>query len=195
MTAAAASSLIDRAPQNLHIPLGGMAPVRVNPPHRARIPRLDMSRLLLGVGVVASAVGLWLLVAPAPVSVSLVGDRLEVGGMILTAVAPTAQSQPLRYEGDASYVLAEHTDGSAVAAAAWISGGVRSTGVCRLRRQGVRLIDECTFAVGGGHLTSVDVLDPARGPVWQRTYGDGGRATIGVLPEGGAVPVPFPIGR
>ncbi len=195
MTAAAECSLIDRAPQNLPIPLGGMAPVRVNPPHRARLPRLDMSRLLLGVGVVAGAVGLWLLVAPAAVSVSLVGDRLEVGGMVLTAVGPTARSQPLRYEGDASYVLAEHADGSAVAASAWISGGTRSTGVCRLRRQGVRLIDECTFAVGEAHLTSVDVLDPARGPVWQRTYGDGSRATIGVSPDGGAVPVPFPIGR
>jgi hypothetical protein len=44
-------------------------------------------------------------------------------------------------------------------------------------------------------MTSVDVLDPARGPAWQRTYDDGARATIDVSPDGGAVPVPFPIGR
>ena len=115
--------------------------------------------------------------------------------MVLTAVGPTAVSQPVWYQGDASYVLAEHTDGTAAAAAVWVSGGTRSTGVCRLHRDGVRLIDECAFALGSTHMTSVDVLDPARGPAWQRTYGDGARATIDVSPDGGAVPVPFPIGR
>ena len=195
MTAARATPLIDRTPQNLPVPLGGLAPVRVTPPRRERGPHLDASRLFLGVGALCGAIGLGLLLSPASVSVSLVGDRLEVGGMVLTAIAPTAPSQPVRYQGDASYVLAEHRDGTAMAAAAWMSGGTRSTGVCNLHRDGIRLIEECTFALGTAHLTSVDVLDPASGSVWQRTYGDGGRATIGVSPEGGAVPVPFPIGR
>ena len=195
MTPVRATPLIDRAPQNLPVPLGGMAPVRVNPPRRARVPRLGLTTLLIGAGAVSGAVGLGLLAATPSVSVSLVGDRLEVGGMVLTAVGPTVESHATLYSGDASYVLAEHSDGTAAAAAAWALGGARSTGLCSLHRDGVRLIDECVFALGGARLTSVDVLDPALGSTWQRTYSDGGRVTIGVAAQGGAVPVAFPIGR
>jgi hypothetical protein len=58
-----------------------------------------------------------------------------------------------------------------------------------------RLVDECTFMLSTGRLTSVDVLDPASGPQWQRTYDDGVRASIAVSSDGAAIPVPFPIGR
>jgi hypothetical protein len=67
--------------------------------------------------------------------------------------------------------------------------------MCRLHPDGVQLIEECAFAIGGARLTAVDVLDPARGSAWQRTYEDGSRTTIAITPNGGAVPVPFPIGR
>jgi hypothetical protein len=71
----------------------------------------------------------------------------------------------------------------------------RWSGVCNLHAVEARLIDECTFTVSTGRLTSVDVLDPAGGSDWQRTYDDGVRATIAVSPDGAAVPVPFPIGH
>lgn len=64
-----------------------------------------------------------------------------------------------------------------------------------LHPEKARLIDECTFTVGTGRLTSVDVLDPASGSQWQRTYDDGVRASIAVSSNGAAIPVPFPIGR
>ncbi len=70
-----------------------------------------------------------------------------------------------------------------------------STDVCDLRRDGARLIEQCTFGAGPSPLTSVDVLDPAVAEGWQRTYSDGARVTIAVSPDGGAVPVPFPIGH
>jgi hypothetical protein len=99
------------------------------------------------------------------------------------------------YSGDASYVLTEHGDGSATAAAAWVASGANLSGVCTLRPVEARLIDECTFTMSSGQLTSVDVLDPARGQEWQRTYDDGVRASIVVSPDGSAIPVPFPMGR
>lgn len=190
-----ATAMIDRDPQNLPVPLGGMTPVRVIPSRRRRGVRCDLARLLVLSGVVTGAAGLALLLAPPHVAVSLVGDHLEVGGMVLTAVGPTGTSRPARYQGDASYVLVERRDGTAAAAATWASGGTSSTGVCRLHRDGLRLIDECAFTLSSARLTSVDVLDPARGSTWERTYGDGVVARIDVSPDGGAVPVPFPIGH
>jgi hypothetical protein len=127
--------------------------------------------------------------------VSLIGDRLQVGGMELTATGPQVPFQPVRFQGGASYVLLQRSDGSASAGAAWVSGGTTSTGACGMRREGVRLIETCSFVSGENPSTSVDVLDPAIGPVWQRTFGDGARATIAVSPDGSAVPIPFPIGR
>ncbi len=64
-----------------------------------------------------------------------------------------------------------------------------------MRRDGALLVDECAFTSDDARFTSIDVLDPARGAGWQRTYGDGARVTIAVASDGAAVPVPFPIGR
>jgi hypothetical protein len=124
------------------------------------------------------------------------GNRLEVGGMTLTSVGSPRGSGPVLYQGGASYVLAEHSDGTTTAAAVWSSGGVTSSGVCHEHPAGVRLIDECRVTSSdGAALTCVDLLDPARGSAWQRTYDDGFRVTIAVSPDGAVVPVPFPIGR
>jgi hypothetical protein len=193
VTGQQAGGVIDRDPQNLPVPLGGMAPVRVLRRRRPRPLRAQYPPVLIAVGVLAGAVGMILLLLPSPVAVSLFGDRLQVGGMVLKEVG----SGPgvWRYAGDASYVLAEHADGSAAAAAAWTTSGSTSSGVCTLRRAGARLLDECTFTSTAGTLTSVDLLDPATGSGWQRTYADGTRVTIAVSSDGGAVPVPFPIGH
>jgi hypothetical protein len=193
VTSKRSGGVIDRDPQNLPVPLGGMAPVRSMPNRRHRRLRVHEAAVLSALGATAAVVGLILLLIPSPVAVSLFGDRVDVGAMVLKE----AGSGPgvWRYEGEASYVLAEHADGSASAAAAWMSSGSRSSGVCALRRAGTRLLDECAFTSSGGRLTSVDLLDPATGSVWLRTYADGTRVTIAVSPDGGAVPVPFPIGR
>ncbi len=195
MRAARAAPALDGDRQNLPVPLGGMTPVRVYPRRRLLGRHARLRVPILGVGVVCGVFGLAMLLAPPALAVSLVGNRLEVGEMVLTSSGPVAPARPVLYQGEASYVLVERADGSATAAAVWVSGGVASTGVCRLHRDGARLVDECAFASGADRSTAVDVLDPARGPAWQRTYADGVRATIPVSPDGSAVPVAFPIGR
>jgi len=131
-------------------------------------------------GTLAAAVGVALLLAPEQVTVSLFGDRLTVGGMVLREVGSGSTATLRRYDGDASYVLAEHADGTVSAAAVWASAGLDSSGLCKLRHDGARLVEQCTFRGGSLHITSVDVLDPAAGPGWQRTYSDGAHATIAV---------------
>lgn len=149
--------------------------------------------MVLCVAALCGVIGLGMLVAPQTVAVSLFGDHLEVGGMTLREVAPAAQLR--RFAGEASYVLAERGHGTATAAAAWTSAGTQSHGLCALQPQGVLLVEECSFVLGVQHLSSVDVLDPAGGSAWQRTYSDGTRATIEVAANGAAAPVPFPVGR
>jgi hypothetical protein len=83
--------------------------------------------------------------------------------------------------------------GSAVAGSSWTSHGSTSSEVCHVIAPGRTLIDECIFHVAEGTLTSVDVLDPASGDAWQRTYGDGVRVSIAVSTAGTAIPVPFPM--
>ncbi|MGH7722842.1 MAG: hypothetical protein ACRENL_08445 [Candidatus Dormibacteria bacterium] len=170
-----------------------MAPVRVRRRRPRRGLRARAAALVLGAAIGCGAVGLTLLAIPPPVGVSLIGDSLEVGSMSLREIGPIAGSRAILYGGAASYVLDERGDGSAVASASWSAAGRISSGVCHLRPEAARLIDECVFTGRSGRLTSIDVLTPSAGPDWQRTYADGARATIAVAPDGAAVPVPFPI--
>jgi hypothetical protein len=185
---------IDRHPQYLPVPLGGSAPVRVQPPRRRRVVGAHLQTLVSVAGIGCAAVGLGLLASP-PTAVYLTGDRLQVGGMVLHTVGPIAGVQTVLFGGDASYVLAEPGNGSATASAAWMTSGGLSAGVCHLHPAPARLIDECKFALSTGQLTSIDVLELSQGAQWQRTYGDGVRVSIAVPSDGAAVPVPFPIGH
>jgi len=193
--AAEAASLIDRATQNLPVPIGGVAPVRVNRRRRRRVLRGCARAVASAVGLAAAVAGAVMVVAPKTDSATLVGHQVEIGGMALLEVGPLPSGQGVLYGGAASFVLSQHTDGSAVAAASWRSLGSRSSGICHVIAPGRTLIDECTFDVPGGTLTSVDVLDPASGGAWQRTYGDGVRVSIAVSTAGTVIPVPFPIGH
>jgi hypothetical protein len=187
--------LIDRTPQNIPLPLGGMAPVRVRRSARTRAIRTRAHVVTAGAAVCCAAAGVTLLAAPTTVPAALLGGRIEVGSMSLREVGAAPQTGTFLYGGDASLALTERGDGSARASAAWIADGALSSGTCDLRRDGSRLIDDCSFTGPPGTTTSVDVLDPARGAGWQRTYRDGARVTIAVPADGAAIPVPFPIGR
>ena len=195
MTPRRAQGLIDRDPQNLPVPLGSGAPMRVQRPRRHREIRSLARALVIGVAITCAVVGVALLAVPQSIAVYLLGDRLTVGSMVLREAGPLRGTEATLYDGDASYVLTEPGNGSARAAAAWTSSGATWSGVCNVHPDDARLIDECTFTVSTGRLSSVDVLDPAGSPNWQRTYDDGVRATIEVSPDGAAVPVPFPVGH
>jgi hypothetical protein len=185
---------IDRHPQHLPVPLGGSAPVRVQRPRRRRPIRAHLPTVVLLAGIGCAAGGLAQLASP-PTAVYLLGDHIQVGSMVLHLVGPIGGAQATLYGGDASYVLNEPNNGSAIAAASWVASGRVSGGVCHLRSAAARLIDECTFDLRAGRLTSVDVLDLSTGSHWLRTYADGVRVTFAVSPDGAAVPVPFPIGH
>lgn len=187
--------LIDRDAQALPVPLGGGTPVRLVRRRRRRLLRRHGEAMATIVGCVAGLTGAALLLAPAPVSAYLGGDGIHVGTMTLAPMRPGPGGSALLYSGDASYALSEPGDGTARASAAWMENGVMRTATCTLKSEPLRLIDECTFDVGSGEQTSVDILDLRAGSTWQRTYGDGWRVDISVPPAGAAVPMPFPIGR
>lgn len=195
MAGAPRSRLIDRDRQNIPLPLGGMAPVRMHSAGRGRGIRTFAEAVVLVIAVCAALAAMVLLLLPTTVGASLDGGRLDVGSMVLTQVGTVPQTSTILYGGDASYALIERGDGSARGAAAWTSSGIVSSGLCDLRRVGLRLVEYCTFTGAPVGITSVDVLDPASGPDWQRTYADGVRVTIAVPPDGAVIPVPFPIGR
>lgn len=178
------------------MPLGDSAPVRVQRRRRRRVIRAHLRTLVLFAGIGCAGAGLALLASPPPPAVYLVGDHLQVGDTILHPVGPIGGAQTMTlYGGDASYVLDERSGGSATGAASWVASGRMSAGVCHLRTAAARLIDECTFDVAAGRLSSVDVLDLSNGAQWVRTYDDGVRVTIAVPPDGAVIPVPFPIGH
>jgi hypothetical protein len=187
-------TLIDRDPQNLPVPVGGMTPVRI---HRARGHRpvgVSIAPIAMGAGFAAAAAGAALLLFQAPVQVSLLGGHVQVGSMVLSQISSSSAGMSV-YGGDASYALFEPGDGSARAAASWASDRGVWSGLCRMRAQGGLRVEECSFHTPTGTVTSVDVLDPAVASGWQRTYGDGVRVRIAIPPDGAAVPVPFPVGR
>ncbi len=190
-----ARRLIDRDAQALPVPLGDGTPVRVARQRRRRLLRRHGDAVAMMVGCLCAVAGAALLGTPTPESAYLSGDRVHIGAMTLAQVSPRVPAGTLLYGGDASYALSEPGDGTARAAAAWVEGGAMRTGVCNLRSESLRLIDECTFDVGSGELTSVDVLDIGAGSAWHRTYADGRQVDITVPPDGAAVPMPFPIGR
>ncbi|HEX4579217.1 MAG TPA: hypothetical protein VH498_04360 [Candidatus Dormibacteraeota bacterium] len=187
--------LIDRDAPALPVPLGDATPVRLARRRRRWLLRRHGPTAAAAGGCVAAVAGAMLLLLPAPVSASLNGDRVEIGAMTLGRVAAGADARTVLYGGDASYALSEPGDGTARAAASWMAGGVMRTAACTLHRAPLRLVDECSFDVGSGALTCIDVLDLRGASTWQRTYSDGQRVEITIPPAGAAIPVPFPIGR
>jgi hypothetical protein len=187
--------LIDRDAAALPVPLGDATPVRLVRRRRRWLLRRHGPTVAAATGCVAAVAGAVMLLVPAPVSASLNGDRVEIGAMTLGRVAADVEPRARLYSGSASYALIEPGDGTARAAASWMAGGVMRTATCTLHRTPPRLVDECSFGVGSGALTSIDVLDLRGASTWQRTYSDGERIEITVPSAGAAIPVPFPIGR
>ena len=189
------ASLVDRRAQNLPVPLGGIAPVHAVKRRRRHMLRRLAPAVAVAVGVASAAAGHAMLAVPSPNAVSRQGSRLDIGAMVLHRVAVFAGTHTELYGGDASFALNEQADGTVVAAAAWWSAGQVDTGFCRLSTAHRRAIDECSFVMPRGTMTSIDVLDLGQGHAWQRTYADGVRISIAVSNSSTALPVPFPIGR
>ena len=181
---------VERRSQNIPVPLGGMSPVRAHRKSHVRVRRLLPAAALI-VFVAAAAGGL-LLVLPAEPSAGLDGNAVVAGGMTLKRV-PSPPGVML-FSGDASLALSEQA-GAVLVAAAWDGPAGAEAGRCTARTAGRLLVADCSFTDPTGRRTScVDVLDPSRGPEWQRTYSDGRHVAIAVASGAAAIPLPFPVG-
>jgi hypothetical protein len=185
---------VDRTAQNIPLPLGTFAPAH-RPARRRTRHAPDVRRIAAGAGVLAFITGITLIGWPEPAGVYLAGGSVHVGAMTLTDAGPSPSARIRVYQGSATYVLLERGDGSAEASAAWFVDHRTWGGRCALRSNASRLVEECWFETAQGSVTSLDVLDPADGLGWQRTYSDGAHVVINVPPGGAVVPVAFPIGR
>lgn len=185
--------LVDRSPQTLPIPIGGMAPVwAARRPSPGRRLLRALPTVMLAMGSAAAATGVLLVGLRGPVAVYAAAGSLHVGGSVLTLLRST--STATLYDGDAAYLLTE-TGGATVAEAAWTAGGDHRSGSCMMRREGTLLVATCRFVADGRTTTAVDSYEVAGGGSWRRTYDDGQQVSIAVPDGATVVPVAFPVGR
>lgn len=190
------SGLVDRRPQNLPVPLGGMAPEH----DLRRVSSLQViwrrwwHHLAITAGIVCAVLAA-LLVALAPPG--LVYERagaVHVDQVVLSSAGRLPETGATLFTGAASYLLVERPDGSARASAV-STGSSHLRATCELRSQPQLLTEHCRFNVDSRTFSADDVLDLRTGSGWRRAYSDGRHVAIGVPPEGAVVPVPFPIGH
>ena len=70
---------LDRAPQHLPVPLGGLAPAHRNEPRLSRTWRVQQTRIISAGGLMLGLVGGWLAVATPAISVYADGSSDEIG--------------------------------------------------------------------------------------------------------------------
>jgi hypothetical protein len=192
--------LIDRNPRNIPLPISGFAPVRQKrrPPGLLKFWRRNAAVIVTALGLLGALVGALITISQPPVPVYSAGGGIHVGSTVLTHPADNGGLPADRelFTGTASYILRFAPDGTEKAAAVTLAHGGEVTGSCVMAPPAAdRLTEHCTFTVEGKALSSDDVLLFDRSGYWSRTYGDGATVRIGVPSQGGAVPVPFPIGK
>ncbi len=190
---------VDRKPQYLPLPLGGLKPA-----HRAKRTRpasrwwrRHRAELVAGCGVLLAASAAVLSLFRPPASVYLEGDHVYVDGITLLHPASNGGVvSGLLYEGAATLLIIPGADGEVMASAVTFLHGEKVTGVCRLAPPaGGRIAERCQLQIGP---TSVDCRDSMllqTSGTWQRRCSDGKRLSIAVPTGGALVPMPFPLGE
>jgi hypothetical protein len=171
-----------RFDQRLPLPVGGRNPIR-------RYRRLwfaagrDRLRLaVLGVGVIAAALGGYFGTRPPLIEVAMTDQYYQVGSITLPSRGKDT------YQGPEGAVVVEVGKKTTTAGAATNLHGVPMRGSCTMRTDGSS--EHCQFRLGDQVLTATDTRTSAG---WHRRYQDGQTVDLG-LPAG-PVPVPFAIGR
>jgi hypothetical protein len=148
--------------------------------------RLPMSWSLLvgGGGVLAALGGVLLGTSPPRITVAMGSDGYQIDGRTL---APRGGGAYLGANG-AALVISQ--DGAEVhAAASTYLSRRHMVGQCAYVQGSDH--ESCLFTVGDSTVTATDTRTPSG---WHRRYADGQQLDLQVT-RGGAVPVPFAIGR
>jgi len=193
------AALIDRDPQNLPVPLGGMTPGRrtLSVPAPLRLWRRRRSEVLAGIGLLLAVAAALVTVTRPDLAVYLDNDAVHVGALTLSPAAGNGGVIDGRlYRGPATLLLIARSDGTVVATAVTVLGGRRATGVCHFGPPTANEIAErCVLDIGGVSVTCEDSLRFDVPGVWQRRCSDGQELTVLVPAGAGVVPMPFPLGR
>jgi hypothetical protein len=187
--------MLDRTPQNLPVPLGGLSPAHRDESRLTRTWRRQQARILTAGGVVLGVVGGWLAVAAPSVSVYTDGKSVHIGTVTLLPLREQPNQGVRVYTGAVAFVAVDVSRRETRASAVTSLNGVSVNGVCHLTRTGGEdAREECAFSVNGRALRSIDLFDSST-HTWRRTYSDGRTATFNVPPGTSVVPIPIPLGR
>lgn len=186
---------LDRSPQTLPVPLGGLRPARRNPSTLLRQWRRHQPKVMIVTALVVGVCGVWLSVTPTTFTVAMTVAGVMVDGARLTPLQRQTPDGVEVFVGPASLAITRgRGDGTSRAGAVMSWGGVAATGQCVLVVLSTGASDACRFMIGASRLTAIDTYD-ARNRVWHRQYQDGLDVTI-ALPSGTPlIPIPFPLGH
>lgn len=183
---------LDRAPQTLPVPLGGLAPAHRRTSALRRTLRRHRTAPLLALALVASASGVWLSADPPAFEVGMDAAGLHVDGVTLLRAAESVAGTQI-FTGAATVAITT-TSGVIRAGSVMTWNGVLTTGRCELRRGPAGASETCMYSLGTRRLTSVDLFVTST-RTWRRHYSDGVDITIGVSAPAALIPLPFPFGR
>lgn len=180
---------INRTPQALPVPLGGMLPVH----SAAGTPTWTRARVrarLTGIcGIAMGLAGIVLVGARPGTAVYAQDGVLHVGATALHLLSES--DVRAEFAGDATYVLRETPDGVDVEAS-WTQSGVTESTECVEPDPSDPSTVACHMTSGAASLSWIDRFNAAAGE-WHRRYGDGRETDIAVPAGGAAFPVAFPI--
>jgi hypothetical protein len=188
------TAALDRTPQILPIPLGGLTPVRRRSSLILRRFRRHHSTALLVLAGVAIAGAVWLSTTSRSFTVEMTASGLRVDDVVLTASTPRFVGGMRVFTGEASVALAAGEPGSMRAAAVMTLNGVKTTGQCESHVLSKTASEACQFKGGGAVLTSTATFDFGS-RAWDRRYSDGIGVTITVPRGSELIPIPFPLGH
>jgi hypothetical protein len=188
------AAALDRTPQILPIPLGGLTPVRRRSSVILRRFRQLQPTALLALAGVATGCAVWLSISSRSFTVEMTASGLRVDDVVLTVSTSRSVDGMRVFTGQASVALTTGEPGSMRAAAVTTVNGVEATGQCESRVLSTTASEACQFRRGGIELTSTATFDFVS-RTWDRRYSDGIEVTI-MVPRGSElIPIPFPLGH
>lgn len=193
------AGVIDRDPQHLPVPIGGLRPRRQPRTTSApmRLWRRRGSELFAAAGLLLAVAAAVVTVTRPPLSVYLEGDTVHVAGLTLSHPADNSGlTQGRLYTGPATLLMIDRPDGAVIAAAVTYLGGERVTGVCDFGPPTTTEVAEhCVLQIGSAAVTCEDALRFEGQGSWQRRCSNGQVLTVTVPAGAEVIPLPFPLGR